>query len=93
MFTYSLFGILLHTCVDGGKYAQAICIYVVVFAIPLRILVTPTKKRIFFPCNRVEHKVAQAPFLIVLAFRFLLHHILTQECLEVIAGTFDAFFL
>ena len=88
MLAHSLLGVLLHTCIEGCEDAQTVSIYVVGFAVSLFVLVTPTEERVFFPRNRVEHKLAHLPLLVVCSFGFLLHHIMAQEYLEVVARAF-----
>ena len=57
LLSHGFLGILLHTRVDGGVYAQTVGIYIIRFAVALHILVAPTIERVLCPCYRVDNKL------------------------------------
>ena len=88
MFLHSLLSILLHTRVNGGEDAQSVGIYIIMFAVALHVLITPTVERILAPGNRVDGELPLVPRGIVVALGLFCHHVLAQELLEIVGRAF-----
>ena len=82
-----ILSVFLHTRVDGGMHAQAIGIDAIRLTILLLVFVAPTVQRIWFPINWVNVILHHIPRSIQSLFRFLGHHITTQEITEIGSNT------
>ena len=87
MFAHSLFGILLHTRVDGGIDAQTILVEVVRCAIRLVVLLAETIERIFLPLAEVNLILQHVPLGVVALLGLFSRQHLAQILAEIGGNT------